>query len=296
MPSCYLNGEVLPLEEARIPVLDRGFIFGDGVYEVIPVFGGRLFRLEEHLKRLAASLKAVRIPRPLGDEEWTAVLMALVDRNGGGNQSVYLQVTRGVAPRDLVLAEPVSPTVFAMSNPLTPPREPEPVGAVTCDDIRWRYCHIKAIGLLPNVLLRLQAADAGAYEAILIRDGRVTEGAASNVFAVHAGVVTTPPKGPELLPGITRDLIVELLQAAHLPCHETLISAEALASADEILAHQLRTRALPGHDPGRSARGPRGSRTAMATCPGLVSGLQAAHLSGRGRGMRAGLRMLLLAT
>ena len=234
MPSCYLNGEVLPLEEARIPVLDRGFIFGDGVYEVIPVFGGRLFRLTEHLKRLAASLKAVRIPRPLGDDEWATILKTLVDRNGGGNQSVYLQVTRGVARRDLVLAEPVSPTVFAMSNPLTPPREPEPVGAVTCDDIRWRYCYIKAIGLLPNVLLRLQAADAGAYEAILIRDGRVTEGTASNVFAVHAGVVTTPPKGPELLPGITRDLIVELLQAAHLPCHETLISAEALASADEI--------------------------------------------------------------
>lgn len=234
MPSCYLNGVFSPLAETRVSVLDRGFIFGDGVYEVIPVFGGRLFRLAEHLGRLAASLEAVRIPRPLSEDEWAAVLQSLVGRNGGGDQSVYLQVTRGVARRDHVLPGPVTPTVFAMSTPMTPPPEPGPVSAISCEDIRWRYCHIKAIGLLPNVLLRMQAADAGAYEAILIRDGRVTEGAASNVFAVEDGVVSTPPKGPELLPGITRDLIVELLQGAGLSCEEQPISAGQLAAADEI--------------------------------------------------------------
>ncbi len=264
--SCYLNGAVLPLAEARIPVLDRGFIFGDGVYEVIPVFGGRLFRLKEHLARLAASLAAVRIPRPLTDGEWSAVLEDLVARNGGGDQSVYLQVTRGVARRDHVLPGPVSPTVFAMSSPHTPPPEPDPVGAVTREDIRWRYCHIKSIGLLPNVLLRLQAADAGAYEAILIRDGHVTEGAASNVFAVHGGVVSTPPKGPELLPGITRDLIVELLHAARLPCHETPIPAERLASADEIwltssVREVLPVTTLDGRPVGSGRPGPLWRRT-----------------------------------
>ncbi len=260
--SCYLNGEVLPLGEARIPVLDRGFIFGDGVYEVIPVFGGRFFRLREHLARLAASLTAVRIPPPLIEDEWAAVLADLVARNGGGDQSVYLQVTRGVARRDHVLPGPVAPTVFAMSSPHTPQPEPEPVGAVTCEDIRWRYCHIKSIGLLPNVLLRLQAADASAYEAILIRNGRVTEGAASNVFAVHEGVVTTPPKGPELLPGITRDLIVELLHAAHVPCRETAIPAERLASADEIwltssVREVLPVTTLDGRPVGAGYPGPR---------------------------------------
>ncbi len=234
MPSCYLNGSFLPLEQASVSVLDRGFIFGDGVYEVIPVFNGHLFRLDQHLRRLEDSLAAVRIKSPLSQQAWEALLQRLVSDNGGGDQSLYVQITRGVAKRDHVVSADLQPTVFAMVNPLDPARVTEPVSAVTCDDIRWKFCNIKAIALLPNVLLRLQAADAGAYEAIMLRDGRVTEGAASNVFIVTDSVIKTPPKGHDLLPGVTRDLLVELLQSKHVQLAETLISAEELKAAEEI--------------------------------------------------------------
>lgn len=234
MPTCYLNGAFLPLDEARISVLDRGFIFGDGVYEVIPVFNGRPFRLQQHLVRLANSLRAVRIDAPLADAAWPAIIDRLIADNGAGDQSLYVQVTRGVAKRDHVLPAPVRPTVFAMSNALDPGRATEPVSAITCEDIRWKFCDIKAICLLPNVLLRLQAADTGAYEAILVRAGHVTEGAASNVFVVRNGVVKTPPKGTELLPGVTRDLIVEILHARAFPCAETRVTEADLKSADEV--------------------------------------------------------------
>ncbi len=233
-PVCYLNGQFLPLEEAQVSVLDRGFIFGDGVYEVIPVFSGHLFRLQQHLGRLRDSLDAVSIPDPLDLREWTMVLATLVQRNGGGDQSLYLQITRGVAPRDHLPRGPLVPTVFAMSSRLEPDRDLAPVSAITREDIRWRYCHIKAISLLPNVMLRQQAAEAGAYEAILVRDGLVTEGAASNVFVVSGGVVKTPPKGSALLPGITRDLVIEVLAAGGVPCLEVEVPESELARAEEI--------------------------------------------------------------
>jgi len=234
MSICYLNGEFMPLAEAKVPVLDRGFIFGDGVYEVIPVFHGRLFRLEQHLKRLQNSLDAVHIVNPLAESEWVFLLNSLITRNGDGDQSLYVQVTRGVARRDHVLPAPVPPTIFAMCNHLEPRAVPEPVAAITREDIRWKWCDIKAIALLPNILLRQQAVEAGAYEAILIRDGLVTEGAASNVFIAHSGVIKTPPKGPYLLPGVTRDLIIELLKVHKIPCQETEIREEELRAAEEV--------------------------------------------------------------
>ncbi len=236
-PIAYLNGRFLPLAEACVPVLDRGFIFGDGVYEVIPVYAGKPFRLAHHLQRLANSLAAVRIDDPHQADEWTALIDELIRRNGGGDQSVYLQVTRGIAPRDHRFPEDSRPTVFLMSNPFRPVPEAElrdGVTAVTLNDIRWEHCHIKSISLLPNILLRQQAIEQGAAEAILLRHGQVTEGAASNVFIVSDGVIVTPPKGDCLLPGITRDLVVELAMEHALPCEERAIPEAELRRATEI--------------------------------------------------------------
>ncbi len=237
MSIVYLNGAFMPEEEAAISPLDRGFIFGDGVYEVIPVYNGHLFRIAEHLQRLDTSLKGVRIPQPCSHGQWTAILHELIERNGGGNQSLYLQITRGVARRDHAFPVDIEPTVFAMSSPLVPLTEEirrNGVAAVTLHDNRWENCHLKTIALLPNILLRQQALDAGGSEAILIRQGEVTEGAASNLFMVEQGNIVTPPKGPCLLPGITRDLIVELAQANDIPVQERTITPAQLAAADEI--------------------------------------------------------------
>jgi D-alanine transaminase len=234
--SVYLNGVFLPLAEAKVSVLDRGFIFGDGIYEVIPVYGGRLFRLPHHLQRLDQSLAAIRLANPLTHPQWQHLLEELVVRNGGGDQSLYLQLTRGVADRDLRLPADTPPTVFAMSTPIETPPGARPAGikAITVEDIRWQLCHIKAITLLPNILLRQQALEAGAEEAFMLRDGEVTEGTASNIFVVRNGVVTTPPKGQLLLPGVTRDLVMELCRRQQIPCEERRIPAAELRQADEI--------------------------------------------------------------
>jgi D-alanine transaminase len=233
----YLNGEYLPESEARISVLDRGFLFGDGVYEVVPVYGGRLFRLEQHLDRLQRSLEAVRITPPLDREGWTRMLTELLERNPGADRSVYLQVTRGVARRDHAFPADAVPTVFAMVSPIS---APDPalfetgVAAVTVPDNRWGRCDIKAITLLANILARQQAVEAGATEAIMLRGGHATEGAASNLFVVGDGVLVTPPKDSSLLPGITRDLVVELAQAHGIPVMETPIPEAGLRAAEEI--------------------------------------------------------------
>lgn len=235
---CYLNGQFLPLAEARISVMDRGFLFGDGVYEVIPVYGGRLFRLGEHLNRLAQSLELIRLPDPLTRDAWATMLKDLVNRNGGGQQSLYLQVTRGAAPvRDHAFPDPIRPTVFAMVAPLA---TPDPailergIRVATVPDIRWDHCHIKAITLLPNVLLKQQARDSGADEALLIRNGEATEGSASNLFVVSADTLITPPKSNLLLPGITRDLVVELAKANGIACEERSVPEDLLRHADEV--------------------------------------------------------------
>lgn len=233
----FLNGDFVPASEARISVLDRGFIFGDGVYEVIPVYGGHLFRLDAHLKRLDDSLVSIRIGSPYSRDKWHEILSALVARNGGKDLSVYLQITRGVAPRDHAFPKNVQPTVFAMANPLQPVPShvlSEGVAVITMEDFRWQHCHVKAIALLANILARQQALDSGANEAVFIRDGQVTEGAASNLFYVKNRALYTPPKGPQLLPGITRDLVLELAQAHHVPAQEKNFDMSALESADEI--------------------------------------------------------------
>lgn len=248
MPIVHLNGQNLPADKACVPVLDRGFIFGDGVYEVIPVFGGRPFRLDEHLQRLENSLSEVRIPNPHPRAEWATLIQGLIDANDGGDQSLYLQVTRGPAARDHALPENPAPTVFAMSNPLRPPAAEtleHGIAAITLDDIRWARCHIKAISLLPNILLRQTALDAEAAEAILIRDGYATEGAASNLFVVLDGVLITPAKGPRLLPGITRDVILELAAANGIACREDEIRREDLSRTSEIWVTSSTREILP---------------------------------------------------
>lgn len=237
MNIVYLNGEFLPLEQARVPVTDRGFIFGDGVYEVIPAYGGRLFRLEQHLQRLARSMREIRLADPLSGDDWQRCLQEVVRRNGGGDQSVYVQITRGAAPRDHAFPKEARPTVYVTSTPLKPLAADVAeagVAAVTLQDIRWQRCDIKAITLLANILLRQQAIDQGAVEAIVVRDGQVYEGAASNLFIVKDGVLITPPKGPLLLPGITRDLILELAAANGIVHREAAITPPELAAAEEV--------------------------------------------------------------
>lgn len=237
LSQVYLNGEFLPPDQARVSVFDRGFIFGDGVYEVIPVFGGRLFRLSHHLSRLDASLAAIRLRNPHTPPEWKNIFTRLLSSDGTGDQSIYLQITRGVAPRDHAFPPNITPTVFAYAQPLKySPAEQlaQGVAAITTEDIRWRRCDIKAIALLANALLRQQAIDQGAAEAILVRDGVVTEGAASNIFIVKNGRLVTAPKGPFILPGITRDLVVEIARAKNIACDELPVKIEMLRSADEV--------------------------------------------------------------
>lgn len=233
----YLNGEFLPPERAMVSAFDRGFVFGDGVYEVIPVFGRRLFRLPHHLARLRRSLTEVRLPNPLSAQQWEDVLTRLIDDIPADDQSVYLQITRGPAPRDHAFPTDVEPTVFAYAQP-SKPAPPEVlaqgISAVTVADIRWLRCDIKATALLANAMLRQQAADRGAVEALLIRDGMVTEGAASNIFVVRGSTLYTAPNGPFILPGITRDLILELAQANAIPAQEQSVPESALFDADEI--------------------------------------------------------------
>lgn len=236
MSQVYLNGDYLPADEAKISVLDRGFIFGDGVYEVIPVYGGRLFRGPHHLQRLDNGLKAIRIDNPLSTEGWIEILEELIRQNGGGDQSLYLQVTRGIAPRDHRFPDPSTPTIFAMSNPLTEVdlTTQKGITAVTLEDNRWLRCNIKSISLLPNVLLKQQAYDAEGGEALLVRDGFVTEGAASNVFIIKGDTLITPPQSHHLLPGITRDLVIEICKREHISYELRPILKEELAEADEV--------------------------------------------------------------
>jgi D-alanine transaminase len=234
----YLNGKFMPIEEACIPVLDRGFIFGDGVYEVIPVYSRKPFRLHEHLLRLQHSLDGIRLKNPFGNDEWKRLLEQVVAQNDGEDQYLYLHITRGVAKRDHAFPANVAPTVFIMSNPLLPPPAEMLVGgtaAVTAVDNRWVRCDVKAISLLPNVLLRQLAVDVQALETILIRDGFLTEGAASNIFIVKNNVLLAPPKSNLMLPGITYDVVLELAAANRIDHDVRQITEAEVRSADEIL-------------------------------------------------------------
>ncbi len=233
----YLNGEFMPLENARVPVLDRGFIFGDGVYEVIPVYSRHPFRLPEHLARFERSHQAIRIPNPLSDVEWTRLTQDLIARNAGDDQSIYLQVTRGVARRDHAFPKDTKPTVFGMSYPLSTPADEvveTGIAAITTVDYRWLKCDVKSTSLLGNCLLRQAAADAGAVEVVMFRDGVLTEGSSSNVFVLKNGVILATPKNNLVLPGITYDVVIELAQANGLPLEVRAISQAEVADADEI--------------------------------------------------------------
>ena len=233
----YLNGEFMPLESARVPVLDRGFIFGDGVYEVIPVYSRRPFRLPEHLARFKRSHDAIRLEYPLSDVEWTRLVHDLIQRHGGDDQSIYLQVTRGVAKRDHAFPKDAVPTVFAMSSPLsTPSREAieNGVATVSAVDYRWQRCDIKSTSLLANCLLRQIAADSGAAEVVMFRDGFLTEGSSSNVFVVKNGTIFAPPKDHRVLPGITYDVVLELANNNRLACEVRPVSEDEVRGADEL--------------------------------------------------------------
>lgn len=237
MGDVFLNGEFLPKAAANVSVMDRGFLFGDGVYEVIPVFGGRLFRLEQHLDRLDYSLGQIRLQQPWDRGRWREIFDELIERNGGGDQGIYLQITRGAADiREHRMRGELVPTVFAMSKLLSPPpaQPPAPIACVTAEDIRWARCDIKSVSLLGHVLMTQHALDQGAQECLLIRDGQVWEGASSNLFAVIEGSVVTPPKNRWLLAGITRDLLVELAAERGQPIVERPIGVEELASACEV--------------------------------------------------------------
>ncbi|QEP42428.1 D-amino acid aminotransferase [Ectothiorhodospiraceae bacterium BW-2] len=233
MAQIYLNGQWQEGATATVSILDRGFIFGDGIYEMIAVYAGVAFELDAHLQRLESSLASVRITAPLNREGFRALMAELIERNGGGNQAIYLQLTRGVAPRDHRFPVPEgAATLLLMSSPL--PQPPPIATAVTADDSRWHNCHIKTINLLANVLLRQQAIESGASEAILLREGYLTEGAASNIFIVTDQTVATPPKSCHILPGITRQVVLDLAHQAGISVEERQISRAQLLTADEI--------------------------------------------------------------
>jgi D-alanine transaminase len=246
----YLNGAFMPIEEAKVPVLDRGFLFGDGVYEVIPVYARNAFRMRDHLQRLQHSLDGIRLPNPHSVEEWEAILAVMIAQLPLDDQYLYLHITRGVAKRDHPFPNPpVPPTVFVMSSPLTHPTAEQVAAGVACitvQDNRWLRCDIKAISLLPNVLMRQASVDAGCGEAILIRDDSfMTEGSASNIFMVKDGVLLAPPKDHLMLPGITYDVILELAAAHGIKTAIRKIMKEELFSADELLLTSSTREVMP---------------------------------------------------
>ena len=237
MTNVYLNGHYLPLDEAKVSVLDRGFMFGDGVYEVIPAYGGHLLRGSEHLDRLDRSLAGIRVRNPLSLAQWVEIFTRLLS-SVSGDQSIYLQVTRGVAAsRQQRFPARAKPTVLVMTKAL-PLRDPaigeRGVSAVTREDFRWGRCDIKSVALLASVLLGQEATDSGAEETLLVRDGIVQEGSFSNVFIVSKGVVITPPKSRRILTGITRGLVMDLARANGLAVCEQDVSKAALHDAEEV--------------------------------------------------------------
>ena len=234
LPLCHLNGEYLPLAEARISPLDRGFLFADAVYEVMPVYAGRPFRFAAHAERLARSLAGIAMEDPHSRDEWRSILGTLVERNGGGDQYVYWQVTRGAdTGRNHAPLPQVPRTVFAFCAPL-PAAAAGGLACITATDTRWARCDIKSTALLANVLLRQLSVDAGAAETILLRDGELMEASASAVHVVVAGEILMPPNSRRILPGTTRGVVEEMAARAGIPCRAVLLTEAQLRAADEV--------------------------------------------------------------
>ena len=238
LPICYLNGAYLPLNEARVSPLDRAFLFGDAVYEVVPVYAARPFRLPQHLGRLDRSLREIRIPAPLQHADWAQICRELISRNAARDATLYIQVTRGAEfGRNHAWPEGLEPTVFAFCSGLEPMPSSlldQGVSAVTAADSRWARRDIKSTALLANILLKKLGADAGAYETIMLENGELTEGSSTTVHVVKGGGIRTPPNGHRILPGTTRDVVTELADRLGVR-HESIAVSEArLREADEI--------------------------------------------------------------
>ena len=237
LPICYLNGEYQPLRDARVSPLDRAFLFGDSVYEVLPAFDGRMFRFREHFDRLTRSLNEIRLPSPHTHAQWLQILEELIKRNGGGTMYLYVQVTRGAEfGRNHEFPEKVVPGVFAMAAPLpamSDEQRTNGLSAITVEDFRWARCDIKSTALLANVLIKQRAVDAGAQEAIIVRDGDVLEGSSTSIFVVSKGAIATPPNSNRILPGTTRDAAVELADGA-MSVTIRRIGLDELRAADEV--------------------------------------------------------------
>jgi D-alanine transaminase len=249
---CFLNGEYLPIGEARVPVLDRGFIFGDGIYDVVPVYGGRLFRFDEHLARLNRSLGKIRIPNPASREVWLErcrrLVAATTQATGAVDQVVYIQVTRGVAPREHVMPPGLTPTVFMMANPMRPPTAEQRhhgVACVTARDFRWEHGDIKSTSLLGNVMARQISADHGCVETILFRDGFLTEASACNVWIAHEGALLGPPKSEHVLEGIRVELLRELCEDCGIAYNLRPIAEADVHTADEVMLSSATKEVLP---------------------------------------------------
>ncbi len=245
---CYLNGEFLALRDARVSVLDRGFLFGDGIYEALPVYGRRLFRFDEHMARLNRGLSKIRIANPFTEAQWLAHCRKLVAAHESDDQAIYIQVTRGVAPRNHVMPTDIAPTVFMMSNPLVPP-SPEQrhkgVACITARDFRWEHGDLKSISLLGNVLARQMSADRGAVETILIRDGYLTEASAANVWVVHEGALLGPPKSEHLLEGVRYELIRELCEEVGIAFNLRPVPEAEVLAADELMLSSASKEVFP---------------------------------------------------
>jgi len=260
----FVNDVFMPLSEARVSVEDRGFQFGDGIYELLRVYAGRPFRLIDHLGRLEQSARALGIPVPYTRDHWAAVVAEAVSRSGFPEAKVYIQVTRGVAPRDHAVAGPMTPTVVMTVRAMTPPPPvlyDKGADVITLSDVRWGRCDIKAISLLANVLAKQQAREAGAFEALFVRNGYVLEGATSNVLAVRGHTLLTPPEGPLLLSGVTRKVVLGLAREAGVVVKEQSVSEADLYAADEVLLTGTTIEVLPvtrvnGRPIGAGAPGP----------------------------------------
>ena len=247
--TAYLNGQFLPLSEAKISPLDRGFLYADGVYEVIPVYSRYPFRVDEHLQRLQSSLDGIRLPNPHTNDEWKPIIRQLVTEAEFDDQTVYIQVTRGAdTKRNPCFPKGIPQTVFLFTAPRVGPTAEQRkagVAAVTAPDLRWARCDLKTVSLLPNVLTRQLSDDVGGVETLMLRDGFLTEGSSSNVFIVKNGIILTPPKSHHILPGITRDVVLGLAEKHKAPHEIRPISEEELRNTDELWITSSNKEVLP---------------------------------------------------